>query len=523
MASITSWIRLEPRVRDPDLDAGVQARLHDPLWLLARQWQLAELDGEDAGSAISARVRLDSGALAELETTGGGVPIARGGAPVEAVVESRGRSVTPIPAIRERARAGRRLVRMLESAGFAALARGLVADFPLAPPAAVLDAPDRELAAVLGARFPDGSAIADVARVDPAAITTDATAGSIVADWLRWHDALEVRAPERTWDPERLEYRFVARAACGDAALRLVATHDSAALGWPSFAVAEASPQPSSVAPRVATALPAPVTYRGMPARRYWELEDAAVRWGAIDAAPHDVTRMLLVEFALIYGNDWLVMPIACDDGSVHSIRSLVVTDTFGVPTLIRAASELDGDDGPWRMYTLTGSATPFLLALAAPRTLDGPALDRIDLARSELSNLAWAIERRAERADGQGRDVPADVATVPLPDRPQYRLGSHVPAGWHPFRPTGTTGRLVRATIPGAAQPVLTRTLALIEAVVDAELAAGDVRLETRRRVVRDSSGRYHAWTAMRCTPLASTATVTVGFDRIEEVEGAR
>ena len=32
------------------------------------------------------------------------------------------------------------------------------------------------------------------------------------------------------------------------------------------------------------TALPAPAAYRGMPAPRYWELEDAAVSFGAIDA-----------------------------------------------------------------------------------------------------------------------------------------------------------------------------------------------------------------------------------------------
>ena len=49
--------RLEPRVR-PDGSGGnlaqaLEARVHDPLWALGRQWQLGELQGEDAGSPIA--------------------------------------------------------------------------------------------------------------------------------------------------------------------------------------------------------------------------------------------------------------------------------------------------------------------------------------------------------------------------------------------------------------------------------------------------------------------------------------
>ena len=49
MASITTWTRLETRQRTDDLDVSLAARVHDPLWLLARQWQLGELRGHDAG------------------------------------------------------------------------------------------------------------------------------------------------------------------------------------------------------------------------------------------------------------------------------------------------------------------------------------------------------------------------------------------------------------------------------------------------------------------------------------------
>jgi hypothetical protein len=53
--TITTWNRLEPRPRtnrDLSLKRGVEARVRDPLWFLARQWQVGEFIGEDAASPI---------------------------------------------------------------------------------------------------------------------------------------------------------------------------------------------------------------------------------------------------------------------------------------------------------------------------------------------------------------------------------------------------------------------------------------------------------------------------------------
>ena len=55
--SITSWTRLEPRCREADMRTTLSARVFDPLWLLARQWQVGEFQGEDVGTPVLARVR----------------------------------------------------------------------------------------------------------------------------------------------------------------------------------------------------------------------------------------------------------------------------------------------------------------------------------------------------------------------------------------------------------------------------------------------------------------------------------
>ena len=57
------WDRIEPHTRDPDLEEALQARLGDPLWLMARQWQVGEFKGEDAGSAAKARVQVNTGRI----------------------------------------------------------------------------------------------------------------------------------------------------------------------------------------------------------------------------------------------------------------------------------------------------------------------------------------------------------------------------------------------------------------------------------------------------------------------------
>ena len=199
------------------------------------------------------------------------------------------------------------------------------------------------------------------------------------------------------------------------------------------------------------TVVPAPVNFRGAPAVRFWELEDARVDYTLMPVGPTDLPQLLLIEYAGSYGNDWYVIPLDLPVGSITRIRSLVVTDTFGVRLLHRPIGDRALPRPNWSMFQLThtgsGLGPESNLLFLAPTLADGleiPAQEEVLLMRDEMANMAWAIERAIESPLEQAvqRDDP-DLAAAPppaLPARPDgvpyYDLSSDVPAHWVPLLP---------------------------------------------------------------------------------------
>src|SRR4051812_9009281 len=135
MADSVRWARLEPRSRDRELAPGLEARLHDPLWLLGRQWQFGEFAAGKGGSAIAAQVSATVAPLTAVRPgrTGASAPYAVNGTPLEAIVEAD--DIHAAPTLRMRVRAGQQFERMLGALAvkYAGLYRTA---YPIAAPAA---------------------------------------------------------------------------------------------------------------------------------------------------------------------------------------------------------------------------------------------------------------------------------------------------------------------------------------------------------------------------------------------------
>ena len=59
MPSVTTWTRLEIGTRNADPGPGLEARVHDPLWTLGRQWQLGEFAAVDGGTPTIATLTVN--------------------------------------------------------------------------------------------------------------------------------------------------------------------------------------------------------------------------------------------------------------------------------------------------------------------------------------------------------------------------------------------------------------------------------------------------------------------------------
>jgi hypothetical protein len=267
-----------------------------------------------------------------------------------------------------------------------------------------------------------------------------------------------------------------------------------------------------------------------MPARRFWELEDGSIYFGGIEAGTQDLARLVVAEFATVYGDDWFVMPVALAMGALHRVTALTVSDTFGGTTVIPAAAVKDGPARPWRFFELTGDPGPaqgkapwLLLPPALGEVTEGEELERVVLARDEQANLAWAVEELCESPLGHGssrRDQ-----TLRAGGKAQgaggegtreewvYRLAQEPPPWWVPLVPVQLKdapgqymlrrGRLASweslpAALRAGARGVLLepdRALRLFEEEVPPE----GVEVTRQWQLARGADGRVLLWVGRR------------------------
>src|SRR4029079_2100244 len=121
---------------------------------------------------------------------------------------------------------------------------------------------------------------------------------------------------------------------------------------WPGLqlGVTASDPKPTKV---VRTVIPAPVRYAGLAGDRWWEFEDGQVNFSRVEGDPDELVRLLLVEFALAYGNDWFTIPVDVTPGAVFVPQALVVTDAFGERTVVPHYTASARPQDEWRLFAL--------------------------------------------------------------------------------------------------------------------------------------------------------------------------
>ena len=258
--------------------------------------------------------------------------------------------------------------------------------------------------------------------------------------------------------------------------------------------------------------LATPLRFPGMPASRFWELEDAQVDLGAVEADPHDLARLLVVECALVFGGDWLVVPFDVPAGSVVRTQAVTCRTTFGETFLVGTTAT--STSSSWRLFDVTSADGAGLGALVVPPTppgrLEGPPLEQVSFLRDELANLVWAVEHVVEGASGDAVPVAPGVA-APAPAGEggvlRYVLATDVPDSWVPYLPTTggyATVDLVRGALRRDAGPARGPRGALLAGddlsrVAAAEVPRDGVRLTRVPVVARLADGTVRTWVSRR------------------------
>ncbi|MFL5864226.1 MAG: hypothetical protein ACJ780_26230 [Solirubrobacteraceae bacterium] len=561
---LTTWNRIEPSARDPDLAASLSGRLADPLWMLARQWQSGELDGTDGGRPVTVRIATKTTPLAVWRPGDDDTQPVQGYDPRGAPLESRVEADHHAAGLWEAAVAGRRFVTMLGVAGFSKDAAAFAQRWSLPTEPSPGDATGGRLLGLLRHGLPDGAAMARDLRqaLGPDGLGAwpdggpdlgadlDSVRTNVVLPYLDWW---EQRHPpdaiaSDAWVPARQRYALTAATADDPQIVLTAGDHQGGALDWTAFssdAGGQLSPPPNTNAPAVDTVrtlLPAPVQFKGAPSPRWWEIEDGAVALARVDAASDELAKLLFLEFTLIYGNDFFLVPLPLPVGSYTAVKSLLVTDGFGVRTLVDSTETVDGAAATWRLFAIAhqaldgapGSAGFLdgrLLPAVPPGILQSEPVEDVRFVRDEQSALAWAVERRVPGAIGRGVDraqlthQQAAEAPVKRADAdPAYTLARTPPDWWYPLLPEHLGVRQIALSLSrvahagGLQDAPQGRVLADPELVLDEQtVPRNGLRVVSRARMARGADGSRAAWLGREAGPGGGEGHSGLAFDDVQ------
>jgi hypothetical protein len=319
----------------------------------------------------------------------------------------------------------------------------------------------------------------------------------------------------------------------------------------------------------VQSMIPKPVTFSGMPNTRWWSFEDKKTNFGDIDASTTDLAKLLFMEFALVYANDWFVIPYTLPAGTIATVRGLAVTNTFGEQLWVEAADQ--GPDASWQrwsMFTINvinqpGAAadTSLLLLPTVPKIHESAPTEEILLVRDEVADMVWGIEKTVPLPTGDskpgleaarqtlafyqsqlaaalgGPPPPPPAAAAPI----RYEVMTSVPENWIPFIPVHVPGsnreiQLQRAAMPrildGDPNPpvkVQPRTVLLRQGldlappqtyfVYQEEVPRAGVRLVQAFQRTRWTDGSVFTWLRVRKQTGRGEGASGLGFDQLENV----
>jgi len=510
--------RLEPRPYDRNLEAGFASPVADPVWFLARQWQMGEHKGENASSPVWVNYTLTSRAILSADPRFDPTVI-----PGEAIVESE---IDDFWTMGRRVRIGKKLAGNPKVQGH---------------PELLFYKPTPPYEAFHGQL--DGRAAWRVR--EHLGLKSDEFGADIPPD------------STPAWDAEELLYQQTPENAfVTDQGQKLIVQrHPGGRMDWYSVDASPAGPAPGDGQP--GEAIPTALQYPGAPHSRWWEIEDAEVDPGGyVPDSAHTATA-LLTDLIFSHSDDWFLFPVTAKAGHVIRLDTLEVKDAFG---RVYKSRDLDAGGQPvwpglhapqdWTLFQVEGlSAEELVLWHVAELPLESAPLERVQFGLDEESNLLWAVERTVDGREVESRKLnlpdqalhPRFNAGKPSGDARKEREYAYIPGQgmalrWIPYEIDESAGkrRLVQRLLvdlsrqkpmpmPGPEADVLQPgTPGEPHHIAPLAIPSNGIEVERRWQLARDMNGAPVLWIQRQRRSLLSPPARRLRFDVMEEAAEA-
>lgn len=501
--TIVMWNKLEGQPRASNFDRALKAEVRDALFMLTKQWQMGEFKGDDAGSPVIAKVHVETTQLNKYKANDHSTQLFETDVPMETKVEQRklpfnaGEQVLSMDI---RLLMGRQWLKMTNKPDISTLKKEFINAYPINKP----DPDKREDAQIcahqtawmqysaVAEKSMDGAALyfhlkENVGNHAYDLLTVELTPAQkalideIEKKYIIWFEKLfyqPLAENEDAWLPSKLEYQF----ACSAPKKGLEKVFNAEEyyhghLDWYNLNVDKSQEtlgdveivdiEPAELEMKhTYSFFPTQIQFDGMPNTRWWTFEEGNTNFGDIKPDTTDLNKLLLMEFGLVYANDWFMMPFTLPAGSVANVRGVAVTNSFGERIWIEPSGRGSDDDWQrWSMFTLNVDCEEnepadlsLLLLPTVPKIQESRPLEEILFIRDEMANMVWGIETRILLPSGvskSGREAALELhnhyqrivekenasgsGSIPDVDYKadiRYQLMSTVPENWIPFIP---------------------------------------------------------------------------------------
>lgn len=562
---ISNRNRLEGVPRTDEFTATLRAEIADPLWMLCRQWQLGEFEGEDAATACQAKI-LSEHQQPEIIHFNEGQPVNYNAdqLPLETIIESEPVKNDYYLCLQM----GRQFFKLMNEAGLSAHKKAFISNYVIAEN---IDPDDNEgiyLSQSTAGIFPDGYKILQDINDNKFEAFVKSIAGisagdidkftkSISPQFANWfHNLYHLPTPgQSAWRPNRMEYNFeldLPHIENGTRASLEATEYSSGKIDWLTFdentAVADhenpsgapAESETDNFEEIVQAFIPTPLQYAGMPNPRFWQMENSRVDFGKIQTGTTGLLSILLTEYGLTYSNDWFVLPYQLKFNTLCEVKCIMVTDVFGQNILIEPTFK--DPEMNWHEFACfrhtekqnrTSPRNRFYLPSSVLKNQQSEPLEKVNFMRDEMANMVWAIESVVPSAAGGSRRIKSNLTRydqnfVPVDPEAKirYLIGTSVPKNWIPFIPVHKEGsqqeiRLQRAKIPNTAPPAsqLLTEQQPVHFIEEEEVPRAGVIVTRMYKRTRWLNGKTYLWIGRSKTVGRGEGWSGLMFDQILQV----